>query len=119
MAPRDKSIARRLAKLARTVLHCKRLKLRQFYGALILPLFATAYPRAREALLRKFEADTRLKELEVEERQFQLDRTRIEYGLSLVKKLPQSVARDKLGLRVSKEIELLQNGRTKRQKRIF
>lgn len=57
------------------------------YRSLIIAVEAV-YPRAREAILRKLEAEARIKELEAEEKAFKLAKERTDYALKIADKLP-------------------------------
>ena len=51
------------------------------------------FARSREAFLRKAEAEADLKELDVAERRFHLDRMKTDYVLKLTKQLPDEESR--------------------------
>lgn len=60
--------------------------------------------RGREALLKKLEAEARLKELDVEEREFEIFTKKADYGLSLMDRLSSDSAKTALRDRVEEEL---------------
>jgi hypothetical protein len=73
----------------------------------VLQTVALVYPEWREAYLRKLKAEARLKELEVEEKEFDLFRKKIDYSLGLADRLSASPAKKALKQRVNEEVPRL------------
>lgn len=78
-------------------------KARESYKSLLAGV-AMVYGRGREALLSKLEAEARLKQLEVEEREFKLLTERFDYGLGLLDRVASEPAKQKLRGRIEEEI---------------
>lgn len=78
-------------------------KARESYKSL-LKLVTVVYPRAREAMLSKLEADARLKQVEVEREEFKLLTSKVDYALGLAEKLPPGHARELVWERVEREV---------------
>jgi type I restriction enzyme, R subunit len=78
-------------------------KARESYRSL-LNVVAMVCTRGRDAMLRKVEAEARIKELEVEEKEFKLATSRLDYGLALATKFPDGEARARLHQRVEESI---------------
>jgi len=79
-------------------------KLKDSYLSVVKTI-ALVYERGREALLRKLEAEARLKELEVEEKAFDLFSKKLDYSMALSEKMGSDHARKLLQERVSKGLE--------------
>lgn len=62
------------------------------------------YSRGRESMLKKIEAEARLKELDVEEKEFKLLASKIDYSLGLIKKLGKDPNSALLKQRVEMEL---------------
>jgi T5SS/PEP-CTERM-associated repeat protein len=86
-------------------------KVRDSYKSL-LRVVAMVYARGREAALRKMEAEARLVELDVEEREFKLLIERIDYGLDLGRKLRRMESREPLRKLVEQQVRALLPGST-------
>ena len=78
-------------------------KLRKPYQS-ILQTVAIVSERGREALLSKLEAEARLKELKVEEKEFEIFAKKVDYGLGLMKRLKSNPAKEALTNRVEEEL---------------
>jgi hypothetical protein len=71
----------------------------------ILKTVALVYSRGREALLVKLEAEARLKNLEVEEKDFELFTKKLDYSLAISEKLGSDKARKAIEARVMNGLE--------------
>jgi len=80
--------------------------LRNSYRSL-LSVVAIVYTRGREAFLTKLEAETRLKQLDVEEREFRLTTQKIDYCLGLAKKLHNPESKQRLRALVQDQVAAL------------
>ena len=78
-------------------------KLRTSYRS-VLQTVAIVSERGREALLSKLEAEARLKELEVEEKEFENFTKKVDYGLGLIDRLSSDSAKTALSDRVEEEL---------------
>jgi hypothetical protein len=78
-------------------------QIRSSYKA-ILKFAAIIYPQGRDAFLRRLEAETRLKEIEVEKNEFELIAQKTDYALGLAEKLPDPQIKEKLYQRVEREM---------------
>lgn len=78
-------------------------KVRASYHS-ILQTVSIVSERGREALLRKLEAEARLKELDVEEKEFENFTKKADYGLSLMDRLSSDSAKTALRNRVEEEL---------------
>jgi len=79
-------------------------KLRTSYHS-VLQTVAIVSERGQEALLSKLEAEARLKELEVEEKEFRNFTKKVDYGLGLMDRLSTDSAKTALKDRVEKALE--------------
>ncbi len=79
-------------------------KLRTSYHS-VLQTVAIVSERGQEALLSKLEAEARLKELEVEEKEFRNFTKKLDYGLGLMDRLSTDSAKTALKDRVEKALE--------------
>lgn len=70
----------------------------------ILTFAAIIYSKGRDSLLRRLEAEARLKEIEVEKNQFELMARKTDYALALAEKLPDAQIRERLYRRVETEM---------------
>ena len=80
--------------------------LRNSYRSL-LSVVAVVYTRGREAFLTKLEAETRLKQLDVEEREFRLTTQKINYCLGMAKKLHNPESEQRLRALVQDQVRAL------------
>lgn len=80
--------------------------LRRSYTSL-LSVVGIIYARGREAFLSRLEAETRLKQLDVEEREFQLKTQQINYCLGLSKKLHHPESQERLRFLVESQVRAL------------
>jgi hypothetical protein len=78
-------------------------KLRTSYRS-VLQTVAIVSERGREALLSKLEAEARLKELEVEEKEFENFTKKVDYGLGLMDRLSTDSEKAALRDRVEEEL---------------
>lgn len=78
-------------------------KLKTSYRS-VLQTVAIVSERGREALLSKLEAEARLKELEVEEKEFENFTKKVDYGLGLMDRLSTDSAKRALRDRVEEEL---------------
>lgn len=78
-------------------------KIRSSYKA-ILKFAAIVFPQGRDNFLRRLEAETILKELEVEKKEFELIAQKTDYVLALAEKLPDPSIKEKLYQRVENEM---------------
>jgi hypothetical protein len=84
-------------------------KARDSYKSL-LRVVAMVYARGRDASLRKLEAEARLAELNVEEREFKLLTQRIDYSLDLGKRLRRLESSEPLRSLVEEQVRVLLPG---------
>jgi hypothetical protein len=80
--------------------------LRSSYRSL-LSVVGVIYARGREAFLSRLEAEARLKQLDVEEREFRLKTQQINYCLGLSKKLHNPESQDRLRILVENQVRAL------------
>ena len=78
-------------------------KLRSSYKA-VLSFVSVVYPTGRDALLRRLEAETKLKELNVEREQVELAARKTDVVLSLAERMPDPKIKQKLYDRVEREL---------------
>lgn len=81
-------------------------KTRKSYKS-ILQTVGLISTRGREAILTKLEAEAKLKDLEVEEKEFELMTKKMDYGLGLIDKLSSDPAKSALKNRVELELSNL------------
>jgi hypothetical protein len=73
----------------------------------LLSVVAIVYTRGRDAFLTKLEAESRLKQLDVEEREFRLTTQKINYCLGMAKKLHNPESEQRLRALVQDQVRAL------------